>query len=252
MKKAPYLSLLAVILTAGVFAGTNTRAAIIGINTASSSAQILFDDTNSVNPSAIQGITYLPVLQPVWNGTLFTLPTTTDPNTGDSAVASLSATFSALSYAINLVGLQLAQPVPNTGYAVVQVNFNVQFQLDAAGLPSQPTFGLPVAMNGTVSPGGFSSFDGSVTYTSGSLGGIEGANYISFFGAPGPFSSVVFPAFINGTTPALPANDTLTLTGVFVFKVDPATLNADTVPEPTVGALALLSAFTLLVRRRRG
>jgi len=155
MKKTFELSLRVVILAEGIFSGTPTRAAIVGINTASSSAQITFDDTNSFSPAAMQGITNLTIPQPAWNGSLFSLPTTTDPNTGDSAAASISATFTALSYALNLTGVQIAQPFLNTGYAVLQVNFSSNTSWTGPACPPSRPSRCPLPSMAPSSPAAF-------------------------------------------------------------------------------------------------
>src|SRR4051794_12226146 len=79
-----------------------SQAAITGINTpVTSGASINFDDTNSVAPPA--GVTNSgPSVSP-WTGATLTLPSTTDPNTADTATGSIGATFTPSSniYALN-------------------------------------------------------------------------------------------------------------------------------------------------------
>jgi hypothetical protein len=84
------------------------HAAIVGINTPTwSVASINFDDTNSIGPPA--GITNTgPTVTP-WNGSLVSLPLTTDPNTLDQASGDISATLPG-----NPLGLTTPALVPNT------------------------------------------------------------------------------------------------------------------------------------------
>lgn len=82
---------------------------------------------------------------------------------------------------------------------------------------------------------------------------VDTVNYNANLATPGGFIGTVPGIPINGSTPVLPANSTLTLDGVFTFVVDPANINANSVmvPEPSSAVLALLS-LPLLLRRRRG
>ena len=244
-----HLALLALCLGA-----LPAAASIIGINAPASSGFIKFDDTNSLDPSSNPGVTNITIPQSQWNGAPFSLGPLTDPVTSDTAQGSLAASFTPLSYAINVLGLTLTQPAGNSGYALMQFNFAVQFQTDAAGLPSMPTLAPSFAINGTVQGASFSSFDGSMQFVSAALGPIEGMNYIYYNNTPGPFSTTVPGVPVNGFTPALPANDTLTLSGVFIFKVDPSSINVtsttQTAPEPSAGLLTLLSLPLLAARRR--
>jgi hypothetical protein len=226
---------------------------IVGINAAASSATAKFDDTGSFDPSLNPGVMLL--LNPVspWNGSSVSIGPVTAPITFDTAQGGIVASFTALTYSLNVIGLSLAQPVLNSGVAIIQYNFNVQFQLDSGGLPFMATLAPSFAVNGTVQPGGFSYFDGSVQYASGALGPLEGVNYIYNNTTPGPYSTTVPGVPVTGSTPTLPANDTLTLSGTFVFRVDPASTQATSttaaVPEPATSLLLL--AVAPLFRRRR-
>ena len=114
---------------------------------------------------------------------------------------------------------------------------------------------LSFAINGTVQSSSFKSFDGSVQFLSAALGPIEGMNYFCHNNTPGPFTTTVSGVPVVGTTPALPPGDTRNLSGVFVFRVDPSSINVSSTtqaaPEPSAGLLTLLS-LPLLAAHRRG
>ncbi len=239
------------------------QAAIIGIGTPSSSfASIQFDDTTSVNPSALNGITNYTISAPAWNGSSFTMPTQTDPVTFDQATGNLlGQIINPTTYAVSLNGVTLTQLAVNTGYAQLNLSFNIQYQLDSGGLASQATLFPTFAVNGTVQPAstGFAEFGGTIDYygtsTSGTFGlldtvtyGTTGSNpYV--WNTPGPFSATVTGVPVVGTTPMLQGNTDLYLVGNFTFMVDPATINIETVPEPAT--MCLLGLGGLLLRRKR-
>ena len=96
---------------------------------------------------------------------------------------------------------------------------------------------------------------GIVTSTGGAVTFDDTNSFIGAFpgnltGTPGAFTTTVLGVPDNGLSFSLPALDQLTLTADFTFTVDPANLNATTVPEPSSALLALLS-LPLLLRRRR-
>lgn len=237
------------------------HAAISGINTpAGSIASIIFDDTFSFDPLLNPGITLGgPVASP-WNGALVSLPLTTDPVTFDTASGDIDATFVGNAYAINLNNVLLNQAPTNTGTAHLTFNFNVEFQLDALGLPQQPTLYPNFVVDGTVQniPGSFAALTGWIDYIGVDAAGIysvvETVTYTAFWGTPGNFNTTVFGAPVNGITPLLPGGSTLTLNGVIMFQVDPATIGAYSVmvPEPSAAVLALVGgAATLALRAKR-
>lgn len=249
-------------LVVGAHFSAQVQAAIIGINTpVTSMASIYFDDTNSIAPPP--GITNSGPSVTPWSGAILTLPPTTDPNTGDFATGSIDASFIPASntYAINLSGITLSQAVNNTGFADLGFNFNVEYQLDAAGLPLQPTLYPNFSVSGTVQniPGSFALVSGFIDYygvnTAGTISLLETVNYNSVWTTPGPFVGTAFGSPVNGTTPLLPANSTLIVNGFIHFVVDPATINAQSVqvPEPSTLALATLALACLvsIARRRR-
>ena len=230
-------------------------AAISGINTPGSSmASINFDDTNSLSPPP--GTTNITPAVGPWNGAIHSLPFTTDGTTNDTAQGNVSASFLGNSYAINFTSVLLNQAIANTGFAMLVFQFNVEFQLDGAGLPAQATLFPSFSVNGTVQPGGFAFVTGFINYNGlnadGTANLLDTVNYNANFATPGGFVSTVPGLPGGGTTPLLSANSTLTLDGVFTFIVDPANINAQSqmVPEPSSAMLALLS-LPLLLRRRR-
>jgi hypothetical protein len=240
--------LVAVVCAIGwLVAGARGDAAILGINTPTSSfAAIQFDDTNSVGPPA--GITNTgPSVSP-WNGSLITLPLTTDPNTLDQASGDLVASFAGNSYALTFSNIFLSQPaITTTGFATLAFSFSIEFQLDALGLPLQPTLFPTFFLSGTVQtpPGSFAAFAGSLDYygvnTAGTVFQLDSVSYAGLWTTPGPFSATVFGTPTFGSTPALFPGTFLQIDGSFKFQVDPASIGGYSlmaVPEP--GTLCIL------------
>jgi len=246
----------AFLLTAALFI-PSASAAISSINSpGTSNASIIFDDTNSIAPPA--GTTNTgPSVSP-WSGATLILPLTTDPNTFDFATGNISGTFAGNNYAININNVQLNQQPTNTGNARLTYTFDIEYQLDAAGLPSQPTLFPNFLVNGTVQPsaGSFAKLSGFINYsgvnTAGTYSVLETVNYANFWNTPGPFSATAFGVPVNGFTPALVPNTTLTLNGQLTFLVDPASINATSVqsPEPATLGMVVL-ALGALGRWRR-
>ncbi|MCC7204692.1 MAG: hypothetical protein IT441_06405 [Phycisphaeraceae bacterium] len=257
MKRFTCPSLMAGVLLAlagGLIAVPAVHAAVSGVNTpVTSAASITFDDTFSSAPPL--GITFTgPSVSP-WNGSLVSLPTTTDPNTADFASGDISASFAGNTYAINLANVTLNQAVLNTGTAHLTFAFNIEFQLDGAGLPLQPTLFPNFVVNGTVQniAGSFAAVTGFIDYygvnTAGTYSVLETVNYNSIWTTPGNFTGTAAGVPVSGTTPLLVANTTLTLNGVINFQVDPASINAYSVmvPEPvSLAVLAIAAAMAVL------
>jgi hypothetical protein len=230
----------------------SARALVISpINSpAGSFSTITFVDTNSLNPSLVPGSTYNQIVSP-WGGIPpinNTLPLTTDP-IGDFAKGIITADVIGGNYSLSLNSVLLNQAALNTGFADLIFRFSVEFQLDGAGLPSQPTVFPNFLVNGTVqnTAGSFAAVKGFINYTgvnaSGAISVLDTVNYNGFFNTPGNFTSTVVGVPINGTTPTLVPNTTLTLSGMIDFTVDPANINVETVPEPASG---LLLGFAIL------
>jgi len=249
MKRFTCPSLMGGVLLAvagGLIAAPAARAAISGVNTpVTSAAAITFDDTFSSAPPL--GITFTgPSVSP-WSGTLVSLPLTTDPNTADFAFGDISASFAGNTYAINLTNVTLNQTVLNTGTAHLDFAFNIEFQLDALGLPVQPTLFPNFVVNGTVqnTAGSFAAVTGFIDYygvnTAGTYSVLETVNYNSLWTTPGNFIGTAAGVPVNGATPLLVGNTTLTLNGFISFQVDPASINAYSVLAPEPGSLAILA-----------
>ncbi len=234
--------------------------AIMGINTPGTSyAAINFDDTNSNGPPL--GITNTGPSTSPWNGSLISLALTTDPNTSDQAQGDLTATFIPFTntYGISFSNILLTQPLSTTtGLALLSYSFNVQYQLDVAGLPVQATLFPTFFLNGTVQspPGSFAAFSGSLDYygvdISGAFNLQDSVSYSGFWTTPGPFAATVTGTPTLGTTPLLMPNTVFEIQGSFKFQVDPATIGGYSlmVPEPGTWALALVGGALVLVGRR--
>lgn len=237
------------------------QAGIIGINTPTSSvASIIFNDTNSIGPPA--GITNTGPSVTSWNGSLVSLPLTTDPNTSDQASGDISASFvpSGNVYALNFSSILLTQPLPGTtGFAELIYTFQVEFQLDGAGLPAgNPVYSPVFNLSGTVQTGGFAMFNGVINYRGTVVPGTIQTLHIHQYGAgwttPGPFTATIPGNPLFQTTPALVPGTTLILDGWLRFMVDPATIQGGTsaIPEPGTWTLAAVGvAITLAGRRLR-
>lgn len=247
----PFSFSLCAACAAALLLPTSGHAAFSGINpTALTNANIRFGDANSFNGPFNGGTYNSPVASP-WNGALNSLPYTLDITTNDDAQGDIFAAFTPGTYDLVVPLAMVQQALGNTGSAILQFNAVVEFQTDILGFAAGPTQFPAFTINGTVQPGGFADFTGSITYTSLANGLVDTVNYTYSNLAPGPFTATVNGVAGSGTTPLMPAFDTLTLVANFAFTVDPAMISATTVPEPSAGVLALLSALPLLVRRRR-
>jgi len=250
-------------LVGGLLASAGAQAGVIAINSpVTSSASINFDDTNSSSPPS--GVTNTgPSVSP-WNGSIVSLPSTTDPNTLDSAQGNIDGSFifASNTYALNLTGITLSQAGTNTGFAILDFAFNIDFQLDGLGLPSQATLYPNFAVNGTVQNTALSyaAVSGFIDYygvnTAGTMSVLETVNYNSVWTTPGPFSGVAAGIPVFGFTPVLVPNTTLTLNGFIQFTVDPATINAQSFQVPEPSSIALWGIGTGIMatggaRRRR-
>jgi hypothetical protein len=254
MRAKSFCLLLNLVSLAGcLFLADSTRAAVSGINTPGSSfASIAFNDTTSFDPLLTPGVTSGgPGVGP-WNGATLTLSPTTDPVTLDYTQGDIDASFIGNTYSIGVNNTTLTQAPLNTGYAELLFQFSVEFQLDAFGLPSQPTLYPNFAVNGTVQTGGFAYVRGLIDYYNNSTL-VETVVYSTIFNTPGNFSGIVSGIPVNGITPVMAGNSTLTLTGFFNFTVDPASINVQTVPVPEPASGLLLGAAGLagLLWRRR-
>ncbi len=244
----------------GLFLGDSAHAQVTVINTpVSSFASIQFNDTTSLNPLSQPGSTYSSSISP-WGGASQTLAPTTDPTTVDFAQGSLTAAVIGGNYSVSLNNVVLNQALVNSGHADLIFQFDVEFQIGAAGLPIQPTIFPNFAINGTVlNLGGFASVTGFIQYygtssSNGVSGLMDTVNYNDVYNTPGNFSAVATGVPVNGFTDLLDPNSTLTLIGNIDFKVDPADINVQSVPEPGSGLLvsiAILSGLLWLRMNQR-
>lgn len=267
MKTNLFCSLVATLaLTDGLLLCDSAKAQVVGINTPGSSySSILFNDTTSFERGQFfLGTTSINQNISPWGGAATinnTLALTTDPVTSDFAQGNITADVIAGNYSIALNNVVLNQAPNNGGFADLIFQFSVEFQLDPIlGLPSQATVFPNFSVNGTVPYfGNFASVNGYINYYGVNVAGpsllLDTVNYNSLFNTTGSFSSTVNGTPVNGITPNLLANSTLTLVGYIDFKVDPASINAETlpVPEPGSGLLLGLAAVSgLLWRKGKG
>lgn len=242
-------------LICGLLIAGSAGAQITGINLANSSVVINFWDNNSFN-GGFPGGTYSQVSTP-WSGLMITL-TQTDPTTLDYANGNFFASGAGNSYSLALNNITLSQPVGNTGYADLNYQFTIEYQIGGGGLISLPTSFPSFLVSGTVQTGvgTYASMLGSINYWGVDAAGVgtllDTVNYNWLYTTPGAFNNLSVTGIANnGNTPALGPNSTLQLVGNITFEVDPATLNVEMVPEPGTLALAGLGAASLLAFRQR-
>lgn len=243
---------------AGVLAlAGSANAQVTGINSPITSyASIQFNDTTSFNPLFVPGSSYTSSSIP-WGGGTQTLTPTTDPTTLDFAQGSINAAVIGGNYSLTLNNIVLDQAAVNTGYADLIMQFDVQFQIGGGGLAIQPTIFPNFAINGTVqSFGGFASVTGYISYygtstPDGVNGLMDTVNYNDVYNTPGNFNAVATGVPFNGFTDFLDPNSTLELVGDIDFRVDPADINVQSVPEPGGALLLGVAALGGLIWRRR-
>jgi len=237
-------------------AGAQILTPPLDINAPNSSASIKFTDNTSFNAGNPGGI-YSQVA-PTWTGSTLSL-SQTDPTTFDYANGDISATGSGLSYGVSLNNVVLTQLPANTGMADLDFGFTVEYQLGAGGLPGGLLTQFPnFLVSGTVqsSSPSYAYVKGSINYygvsTAGTVSLLDTVTYGWFYNTPGSFANLlVTGSAMNGTTPALGPNSTLTLVGSITFEVDPASFSVETVPEPGTLTLVGLGAAGLFAFRRR-
>jgi hypothetical protein len=175
------------------------------------------------------------------------------------AQGGLTAAVIAGNYSLSLNNVVLNQALVNTGHADLIFQFDVQFQIGGGGLAIQPTVFPNFAINGTVlSLGGFASVTGFINYygassSNGVFGLMDTVNYNDLYNTPGNFSAVATGVPVNGFTDLLDPNSTLELVGNIDFRVDPADINVQTVPEPASVLLVSMGAALcgFVLRRKR-
>lgn len=249
-----------VLLATALLGSSAAHAQFVGVNALSSSASIVFDDTNSFNPFAGTNTTNT---NPAWGGLLHFIPLTTSGPTNDQAEGQVIAPFTATTYDLLFPITTLTQDLTATGYADLDYVARAVFTTGISGYGGGPTSFPTFIVSGTVQPGGFAFITGAINYYSQLLGTVavlqdtvtysmiwnnSGSTPISFTNVP------VTGSFSSGTIPALAGFDSLILDANIKFRVDPATITATTVsaPEPGSALLALFAGLPLLLRRRRG
>jgi len=246
-------------ITCALLLAGSVQAQITTINPVSSYGTITFNDVNSLNPSLNPGSTYSQGSSP-WTGAPVSL-TQTDPTTLDFANGILDASgFGPSTYPILLNNITLTQPSVNTGYAELNVQFGVQYQVGAGGLSAAAVQYPNFLISGTVQPAGssFASLSGYIDYFAINAAGVgslvDTVNYNWLYNTPGPFSGLsVVGVPVNPLLSAIGPNSTLVVTGSLTFVVDPASITVQTVPEPASQALAVvaLAGLVAVCRRRK-
>lgn len=238
-------------------------AAITGINGGGvTNAQIFLDDTQSANASAQFGTTLYTTNQSVWGGNPLGLVFPSMPVTGDSATFAFRAfnwnlNQPTMPYGFELQNLTVTQNPTGSGYVEAKVVFRIQYQLDAGGLSAASLFLPQYVVSGTVQNGGFALAQGQVDFVSAANGLLQSVHYQYVNATPGAFTNqpLVGQAATNLGAFTLPGNDTLTIDGFFLARVDPASITISTVsavPETSTWALFLLGLIALCgVRGRR-
>ena len=249
-------------IACALLAAVSVEAQITTINPVSSYGTITFNDVNSLNPSLLPGSTYSLGSSP-WTGAAVSL-SQTDPTTLDFANGILDAsTYGPSTYPILLNNITLTQPSGNTGFAQLNVQFGVQYQVGAGGLSAAAVQYPNFLINGTVQPAStsYASLSGYIDYFTVNAAGVgslvDTVNYNWLYNTPGPFSGLSVAGV--PTFPLLSAigpNSTLVVTGSLTFVVDPASITVQTVPEPASQALAVAAVVALaglvgVCRRRK-
>ncbi len=250
-------TLLRFSITCALLAAGSVEAQITTINPVSSYGTITFNDVNSLNPSLVPGSTYSQGSSP-WTGAPVSL-SQTDPTTLDLANGILDAsTFGPSTYPILLNSITLTQPSVNTGFAQLNVQFGVQYQIGAGGLSSAAVQYPNFLISGTVQPAStsYASLSGYINYFAINAAGVgslvDTVNYNWLYNTPGPFSGLsVSGVPVNPLLSAIGPNSTLVVTGSLTFVVDPASITVQTVPEPASQALAVVALTGLVAACRR-
>src|SRR6266404_504067 len=244
-------------ITCALLLAGSVQAQITTINPVSSYGTITFNDVNSLNPSLNPGSTYSQGSSP-WTGAPVSL-TQTDPTTLDFANGILDASgFGPSTYPILLNNITLTQPSVNTGFAELNVQFGVQYQVGAGGLSAAAVQYPNFLIGGTVQPGSasYASLSGYISYFAINAAGVgslvDTVNYNWLYNTPGPFSGLsVSGVPVNPLLSAIGPNSTLVVTGSLTFVVDPASITVQTVPEPASQALAVVALTGLVAACRR-
>ena len=250
-------TLLRFSITCALLAAGSVEAQITTINPVSSYGTITFNDVNSLNPSLVPGSTYSQGSSP-WTGAPVSL-SQTDPTTLDLANGILDAsTFGPSTYPILLNSITLTQPSVNTGFAELNVQFGVQYQIGAGGLSSAAVQYPNFLISGTVQPAStsYASLSGYINYFAINAAGVgslvDTVNYNWLYNTPGPFSGLsVVGVPVNPLLSAIGPNSMLVVTGSLTFVVDPASITVQTVPEPASQALAVVALTGLVAACRR-
>lgn len=248
-----------VLLTAALLGSTAAHAQFVGVNALSSSASIVFDDTNSFNPFAGTSLTNTNL---AWGGLLHFIPPTTSLPTNDQAEGQVIAPWTATTYDLLFPITTLTQDLTAIGFADLDYLALAEFNTGFSGYGGGPTRFPTFVVSGTVQPAGFAHITGTIDYYTQVLGAtpvlVDTVTYfmqwLNSGSIPISFTNVpVTGSFSSGTIPALAGFDNLILDANIQFRVDPATITVTSVsaPEPGSACLALFAGVPLLLRRRR-
>jgi len=231
-------------------------AAISGINAGGvTNAQILLDDTASANVLTQFGTTQYYTNQSIWGGNPLGMNFLNMPVTGDSASFAFNAfgwngIWPPTPYGFNLLNLTVTQNPTGSGQVEGKVVFRIEYQIDAAGFSAASLFLPQYVVSGTVQNGGYALAQGQVDFVSAANGLLESVHYQYLNVTPGAFTNqpLMSQTLNNLGAFTLPGNDTLTIDGFFLARVDPASITISTVgavPEMSTWALCLLGLAAL-------
>ena len=249
---------LKISIICGLLIAGSVGAQITSINSGISTGGVQFSDFNSFNPSHNPGGSYSQG-GGSWNGSPVSL-SQTDPTTLDNATGTLDASgFGGYNYPLVLNNVTLSQASGNTGHADLSFYIVLTYALGAGGLPSANVQYPNFLVSGTVQPaaGSYASISGTLYYydvnnLTGTGPVIDSVNYSWSYNIPGTFPAMPVNGFPSSPTlPTIPAGDTLSIQGDITFEVDPASINVETVPEPSTFVLAGIGLAGMLAIRRR-